>query len=61
MNSIGLKLILDMGCICTKETIVINGSKYKVLERIAEGIFFTKYWKSPKKYKISQYFELIKL
>lgn len=39
MNSIGLKLILDMGCICSKETIVINGSKYKVLERIAEGDF----------------------
>ena len=38
MNSIGLKLILDMGCICSKEIIVINGSRYKVLERIAEGM-----------------------
>ncbi|KYM85597.1 Serine/threonine-protein kinase 16 [Atta colombica] len=30
MNSLGLNLILRMGCICTKEIITINSRKYKV-------------------------------
>lgn len=37
MNSIGLSMIVKMGCICSKETIIINHTKYTVLERIAEG------------------------
>lgn len=37
MNSLGLSLILKMGCICSKETIQINSRKYYVRERLGEG------------------------
>lgn len=37
MNTLGLSLILKMGCFCTKETININGTKYVVKERLGEG------------------------
>ncbi|XP_012251739.2 serine/threonine-protein kinase 16 [Athalia rosae] len=41
MNSLGLSLILKMGCICSKETITINGRKYIVREHLGEGGFST--------------------
>lgn len=37
MNTIGLSLLLKMGCVCTRETININGIKYTVRERLGEG------------------------
>lgn len=37
MNSLGLAIIMKYGCWCSKETIVIGGSKYVVKERIAQG------------------------
>lgn len=37
MNSLGLSLILKMGCLCSKETITINARKYRVLEPLGEG------------------------
>ncbi|CAH1107541.1 unnamed protein product [Psylliodes chrysocephalus] len=39
MNTLGLSMILKMGCICTKEHLNINGIKYVVLERLGEGGF----------------------
>ncbi|CAG7728810.1 unnamed protein product [Allacma fusca] len=39
MNSLGLNLILRMGCICTKERIVINGRSFYVRERLGQGGF----------------------
>ncbi|XP_012289091.1 serine/threonine-protein kinase 16 [Orussus abietinus] len=41
MNSLGLSLILKMGCICTKETIIVNNRKYTVREHLGEGGFST--------------------
>ncbi|XP_046742893.1 serine/threonine-protein kinase 16 isoform X1 [Diprion similis] len=41
MNSLGLSLILKMGCICAKETITVNGRKYTVREHLGEGGFST--------------------
>ncbi|KAK0084437.1 hypothetical protein PV325_007031 [Microctonus aethiopoides] len=43
MNSLGLSLILKMGCLCSKETITINARKYRVLEPLGEGGFSTVY------------------
>lgn len=37
MNSLGLSLILKMGCICAKETITVNGRKYTVREHLGDG------------------------
>ncbi|KYQ46899.1 Serine/threonine-protein kinase 16 [Trachymyrmex zeteki] len=37
MNSLGLNLILRMGCICTKEIITVNSRKYKVCEHLGDG------------------------
>lgn len=37
MNALGLSLIMRMGCICTRETVNINGIKYTVKERLGEG------------------------
>lgn len=43
MNSLGLNLILRMGCLCSRESVIINGKwkvangKYKVIEQIAQG------------------------
>ncbi|CAG9857577.1 unnamed protein product [Phyllotreta striolata] len=39
MNTLGLSMILKMGCICTKEHLEINGKRYTVLERLGEGGF----------------------
>ncbi|KAJ8983709.1 hypothetical protein NQ317_009144 [Molorchus minor] len=39
MNTLGLSMILKMGCLCTRESININGSKYIVKERLGEGGF----------------------
>lgn len=38
MNTLGLSMILKMGCICTKEAVNINGTRYVVKERLGEGL-----------------------
>lgn len=37
MNSLGWAIIFKIGCLCTKETITINGTKYVVCDHIAQG------------------------
>lgn len=37
MNSFGWAILFKMGCLCSKETIVIGGTKYIVKEHIAQG------------------------
>lgn len=39
MNTLGLSIIMKMGCICAKEHININGIRYVVIERLGEGGF----------------------
>ncbi|XP_031629150.1 serine/threonine-protein kinase 16 [Contarinia nasturtii] len=39
MNSLGWALILKAGCWCSRETLVIGGTKYVIKERIAQGGF----------------------
>ncbi|XP_056634313.1 serine/threonine-protein kinase 16 [Diorhabda sublineata] len=39
MNTLGLSIIMKMGCICVKEHININGIRYVVIERLGEGGF----------------------
>ncbi|KAJ8935802.1 hypothetical protein NQ318_023354 [Aromia moschata] len=39
MNALGLSMIVKMGCICSRESININGSRYTVKERLGEGGF----------------------
>ncbi|XP_055850748.1 serine/threonine-protein kinase 16 [Episyrphus balteatus] len=39
MNSMGWALIFKKGCWCTRESIIINGTKYIIKERIAQGGF----------------------
>lgn len=41
MNSLGLSIILKMGCICSRETVQINSRKYYVREHLGEGGFST--------------------
>ncbi|CAL8107171.1 unnamed protein product [Orchesella dallaii] len=41
MNSIGLNLIMRMGCLCSKERLKINGKTYYVRDRLGEGGFST--------------------
>ncbi|XP_011865433.1 PREDICTED: serine/threonine-protein kinase 16 isoform X1 [Vollenhovia emeryi] len=41
MNSLGLNIIFRMGCICTKEIITVNSTKYKVCEHLGDGGFST--------------------
>ncbi|KOC69416.1 Serine/threonine-protein kinase 16 [Habropoda laboriosa] len=41
MNSLGLSLILKMGCICSKETITVNSRNYTVREHLGEGHGFS--------------------
>ncbi|XP_050711137.1 serine/threonine-protein kinase 16-like [Eriocheir sinensis] len=42
MNTIGLTILVRMGnCLCAKETITINGSRYYIRDRIGEGGFST--------------------
>ncbi|XP_008543942.1 serine/threonine-protein kinase 16 [Microplitis mediator] len=43
MNSLGLNLILKMGCLCSKETITVNDKKYNILEHLADGGFSSVY------------------
>jgi len=36
-----VRLIAAMGgCICSKQVVTIDGTKYRIMERIAEGYFF---------------------
>lgn len=37
MNSFGWAILFKMGCLCSRETVEIRGSKYTVRERIAQG------------------------
>lgn len=37
MNSLGWAILFKMGCLCSKETVVISGTKYVIRERIAQG------------------------
>lgn len=37
MYSIGLSTLFRMGCVCSKENLTIKGTKYQVLENIAQG------------------------
>lgn len=39
MNAYGLTLIMKMGCLCIKEKITVNGARYTVVQRLAEGGF----------------------
>ncbi|ALC45301.1 CG1227 [Drosophila busckii] len=39
MHSIGWALIIKRGCFCSKETLHINGCRYTVRERLAQGGF----------------------
>uniref|UniRef100_A0A0K8TRE1 non-specific serine/threonine protein kinase n=1 Tax=Tabanus bromius TaxID=304241 RepID=A0A0K8TRE1_TABBR len=39
MNSLGWAILFKMGCICSRESININGTKYIIRERIAQGGF----------------------
>ncbi|XP_066997221.2 serine/threonine-protein kinase 16 isoform X2 [Anabrus simplex] len=41
MNTIGLNIILKMGCICSKQTLIINSKKYYIREHLGEGGFST--------------------
>lgn len=41
MNSLGLNIILRMGCLCAKETVTVNSRKYRVREHLGEGGFST--------------------
>lgn len=37
MNTIGLSIIMRMGCLCSKEVITINNQKFYVVETLGEG------------------------
>ncbi|XP_061392431.1 serine/threonine-protein kinase 16 [Musca vetustissima] len=39
MNSLGWALIVKRGCFCSKETLTINGTKYTIKDRLAQGGF----------------------
>jgi len=39
MNSLGLNLILRMGCLCSKEKVNVNGRSFYVRERLGQGGF----------------------
>ncbi|GAB0091635.1 serine/threonine-protein kinase 16 [Sergentomyia squamirostris] len=39
MNSMGWAILFKMGCFCTRENVIINGTKYTVLEQVAQGGF----------------------
>lgn len=38
MNSLGLSILLKMGCICSKKNYFINETKYTVKEHLATGL-----------------------
>lgn len=39
MHSLGLNILFNMGCYCTKEAVCINGKRYIVKSRLGEGGF----------------------
>lgn len=41
MISFGWAILFKSGCLCSKESIVISGTKYFVKERIAQGYCLT--------------------
>lgn len=43
MNSLGLSIILKMGCLCSKETVTVNSKKYYLRDQLGEGGFSTVY------------------
>lgn len=46
MNSLGLNLILRMGCLCTREKVQINGKTYSVISRLGEGYVVSPFFHS---------------
>ena len=38
MNSIGLNMILRLGCLCSKESVYINSKKYYIKDQLGEGL-----------------------
>ncbi|KAF2894083.1 hypothetical protein ILUMI_12093 [Ignelater luminosus] len=41
MNTLGLSLIMKMGCFCSREIIYVNNTKYEIKEKLGEGGFST--------------------
>ncbi|KAI5712602.1 hypothetical protein M8J76_010670 [Diaphorina citri] len=41
MNTMGLNLIFQMGCLCSKEAVYVKSDKYYIVEKIGEGGFST--------------------
>ncbi|XP_014239510.1 serine/threonine-protein kinase 16 [Cimex lectularius] len=41
MNALGLSMIFKMGCLCSRDDITINNSKYYILEELGQGGFST--------------------
>jgi len=41
MNTLGLSMIFKMGCLCTRDDILINGTKFYVMEELGQGGFST--------------------
>ncbi|KAK9505894.1 hypothetical protein O3M35_009863 [Rhynocoris fuscipes] len=41
MNTMGLSMIFKMGCLCTRDDIMINNCKYYILEELGQGGFST--------------------
>ncbi|KAL1115805.1 hypothetical protein AAG570_006095 [Ranatra chinensis] len=41
MNALGLSMIFKMGCLCSRDYLHINSSKYFVLEQLGQGGFST--------------------
>ncbi|KAK3932870.1 Serine/threonine-protein kinase 16 [Frankliniella fusca] len=43
MNSLGLSIIFKMGCLCSKESVIVNSKKYYLRDQLGEGGFSTVY------------------
>ncbi|KAL1448496.1 hypothetical protein WDU94_012411 [Cyamophila willieti] len=41
MNTMGLSMIFQMGCLCAKEAVYVRSDKYYIVEKIGEGGFST--------------------
>lgn len=57
MNSLGLSILLNMGCVCTKESVHINGNKYYILDQIEGGfstVLITEKASNRKKYAVKK-------
>lgn len=37
MNSLGLSILVKMGCLCSRKSYIINETKYAVKEHLATG------------------------